>query len=275
MDVAQFTPFGFGMDIYDAGREAGQGKFGTAGVLGAMALFLGKAPSIKGFRAGSPKGGGGKTFYALDPKGAEPYSQGGTLPINEVELTPNKIFDAKSGEGYQLYKRFLEETNHPAGRGKTGLPFWTVADDLADWLKSKGHKFDAIKFDENTGVPSIAILDTPPKNDISSALTALEAKYPDVKLDVSLGQNGLTLSRIVVPEGQRNQGVGTAIMEELTTLADSAGLPVALSPSSDFGGSVSRLKDFYSRFGFAPNKGRNKDFSISETHIRQPKIEGK
>lgn len=37
MDVANVTPFGFGLDMYDAGREAGMGNYGTAGVLGAMA----------------------------------------------------------------------------------------------------------------------------------------------------------------------------------------------------------------------------------------------
>jgi hypothetical protein len=54
MDVAQFTPFGFGVDMYDAGREAGMGNYGGA----AMALGMAGAPgpSPKGIRAyhGSP-----------------------------------------------------------------------------------------------------------------------------------------------------------------------------------------------------------------------------
>jgi hypothetical protein len=44
MDVANVTPFGFGLDVYDAGREAGQGNLGTAGMLGAMALIPGQTP---------------------------------------------------------------------------------------------------------------------------------------------------------------------------------------------------------------------------------------
>ena len=59
-------------------------------------------------------------------------------------------------------------------------------------------------------------------------------------------------------------------MADLTAIADENGLPFALSPSGDFGGSVGRLKDFYSRFGFVPNKGRNKDFRISESYVRNP-----
>lgn len=47
MDVASVTPFGFGLDVYDAGREAGQGNFGTAGVLGAMAIIPGSFPGNK------------------------------------------------------------------------------------------------------------------------------------------------------------------------------------------------------------------------------------
>jgi len=54
MDVAQFTPFGFGMDIYDAGREGAQGNYGAAALTLGMAGVPG--PSPKGIRAyhGSP-----------------------------------------------------------------------------------------------------------------------------------------------------------------------------------------------------------------------------
>lgn len=49
MDVANLTPFGFGLDVYDAGREAGMGNYGTAGVMLGMAGMPG--PSPKGIRA--------------------------------------------------------------------------------------------------------------------------------------------------------------------------------------------------------------------------------
>jgi hypothetical protein len=49
MDVASMTPFGFGLDVYDAGREAGAGNLGTAGIMGAMAM----APGLK-TRGGKP-----------------------------------------------------------------------------------------------------------------------------------------------------------------------------------------------------------------------------
>ena len=46
---------------------------------------------------------------------------------------------------------------------------------------------------------------------------------------------------------------------------------LSLSPSTDFGASsVSRLTKFYRRFGFKPNKGRNKDFRTRDTMLRNP-----
>jgi hypothetical protein len=40
-------PFGFATDMYDAGREAGRGNFGAAGMLGAMAIIPGSFPGNK------------------------------------------------------------------------------------------------------------------------------------------------------------------------------------------------------------------------------------
>jgi 8-oxo-dGTP pyrophosphatase MutT (NUDIX family)/GNAT superfamily N-acetyltransferase len=93
-----------------------------------------------------------------------------------------------------------------------------------------------------------------------------------VKIDVHLKSDGETLevSRIVVPEDERNSGTGTMIMDELVTYADENGLTMVLTPSSDFGGTKSRLVDFYKRFGFVENKGKNKDFKYRDTMYRPP-----
>lgn len=91
-----------------------------------------------------------------------------------------------------------------------------------------------------------------------------------VSLDASLHQGVLTVSRLVVPEGRRERGTGTRVMQEIIDYADEHGYTVALSPSSDFGGSKKRLEQFYRRLGFIPNKGRNRDFAISETMFRPP-----
>lgn len=95
----------------------------------------------------------------------------------------------------------------------------------------------------------------------------IEAKYPGVSLSLS-GDKELYLGKIVVPKEDRSKGIGTKVMQDIINEADRAGSMVTLSPSSDFGGSVGRLKDFYKRFGFVENKGKNKDFSISESMYR-------
>ncbi len=79
----------------------------------------------------------------------------------------------------------------------------------------------------------------------------------------------ITVSRIVVPDGKRGQGAGTAAMRALLAYADVTGQHVALTPSGDFGGNKSRLLKFYKSFGFVENKGRNRAFTTSESMYRQ------
>lgn len=99
----------------------------------------------------------------------------------------------------------------------------------------------------------------------------LQAKYPGIKLDIGGSGDIVTLSRIVVPKDGRNNGVGSKVMNEIVNWADSHGKTVALSPSTDFGGNKGRLSEFYKRFGFVENKGKNKNFSTRETMVRTPK----
>lgn len=100
---------------------------------------------------------------------------------------------------------------------------------------------------------------------------AIKARFPDVDLSVSgTPERGYTVNKIVVPADQRGQGVGSDVMREVLRQADADGATVALTPSKDFGGSVPRLRDFYSNFGFVQNKGKNRDFGISEDMYRLP-----
>lgn len=103
-------------------------------------------------------------------------------------------------------------------------------------------------------------------DDVEAILTA---KYPGLKISITESPSrGITLNRIEIPKDMRNQGIGTKVMQDLLAEADRKGVVVSLSPSGDFGGSVSRLKKFYERFGFLPNKGKTADYSISESMYR-------
>lgn len=98
----------------------------------------------------------------------------------------------------------------------------------------------------------------------------LNAKHSALDGFISESPKQITLSKIVVPKELRNQGQGTAFMNDLVSEADKVGKTVALTPSSDFGGSKARLQDFYKRFGFVPNKGKTADYEISEAMYRNP-----
>lgn len=100
----------------------------------------------------------------------------------------------------------------------------------------------------------------------------LETRY-GITVDLTGNQTkgDLNLSRIVIPEEIRNQGVGKKAMQDIIEYADANNRRVVLTPSKDFGAtSIPRLVDFYKQFGFVENKGSNKDFTTREAMYRDP-----
>ena len=94
------------------------------------------------------------------------------------------------------------------------------------------------------------------------------------EVEVSLhgdAKKGYVLSKIEVSGDERNAGQGTKAMQDIVDRMDREGAIIALTPDDAFGGNKNRLIKFYKRFGFVPNKGRNKDFRFRETMIRYPK----
>ncbi|MBY0466883.1 MAG: GNAT family N-acetyltransferase, partial [Burkholderiales bacterium] len=83
------------------------------------------------------------------------------------------------------------------------------------------------------------------------------------------------VSQFIVPKHLRGQGVGTQAMQALAAYADASGQRLELSPSTDFGAtSKARLQRFYRRFGFVANQGKRRDFTTTETMLREPKGTG-
>jgi site-specific DNA-cytosine methylase/predicted GNAT family acetyltransferase len=113
-----------------------------------------------------------------------------------------------------------------------------------------------------------------PAKSNTSSLSALSEGWSGrgVQNQISEGNSYIRLHEVRVPESQRGSGIGTKFMDELVSYADQAGKPVLLTPSTDFGAtSKSRLENFYRRFGFVPNRGRQKDYSLpNEAMIRRP-----
>ena len=109
---------------------------------------------------------------------------------------------------------------------------------------------------------------------VELVIATLKSEFPNA--DFFIAQHAITgdwkLHDIEIPKDQRKQGIGTAFMERLTALADAAGARLVLTAAQrgDMGGATSRsrLVKFYKRFGFVENKGRNKDFRVSDGMIR-------
>lgn len=108
----------------------------------------------------------------------------------------------------------------------------------------------------------------------SAKTIAARQKARGVDTAVSEKGNLITIDKMVVPEDQRGQGVGTQALQELVDYADANGKTIALTPSKDFGArSIEQLKRFYKRQGFVENKGRNRDLELSESMYRSPQQE--
>ncbi len=105
----------------------------------------------------------------------------------------------------------------------------------------------------------------------------IKKKWSDQVKNLSVFENedSITLSNIIIPKDQRGKGIGSQIMGDLINYADQTQKRIKASPGlkDDRQGTTSRgrLVKFYKNFGFIENKGKNKDFTISEGMYREPK----
>lgn len=106
--------------------------------------------------------------------------------------------------------------------------------------------------------------------DQGATLESLRQQWTDAGIDnfISERDGSIHLSKIVVPKDDRSTGKGTKAMQALIDYADRTGQRITLTPSGDFGGNKKRLVQFYKRFGFVENKGKNKDFTTMESMFR-------
>lgn len=97
-------------------------------------------------------------------------------------------------------------------------------------------------------------------------------KYRGVNVDVSHDPktDSIRVNQLFVPPELRGQGIGTRVMKGLGKYADKINNRITLTQDPDKG-KKAKLAKFYKSHGFEPNKGRNRDFTTRDTHIRQPK----
>jgi GNAT superfamily N-acetyltransferase len=107
-------------------------------------------------------------------------------------------------------------------------------------------------------------------NEPVTSTKGLMEKFKGEGIDsfISEKAKNIVLNKIVVPDNARSSGLGSRAMQDLTDYADKSGKRIDLTPSADFGGNKKRLTEFYKRFGFVENKGKNKDYEVSESMYR-------
>jgi GNAT superfamily N-acetyltransferase len=110
---------------------------------------------------------------------------------------------------------------------------------------------------------------------IESWAKQIELKYNLKTFLLTEYKDKIRLASIITYKEDRGNGTGSKVMQELCDYADKNGKTIILTPAvkDDYQGttSQSRLIQFYKKFDFVLNKGRNKDFSISELMYRLPK----
>jgi Zn-dependent M32 family carboxypeptidase len=102
-------------------------------------------------------------------------------------------------------------------------------------------------------------------------IKSLKDKYKEYFSTINIYEfdNKISIDLIITKE--KNTGAGTKLMTDICEYADKNNKIIILSPSDEFGGNKKRLIEFYKRFGFVENKGKNKEFEIFESMYRLPK----
>ncbi len=100
----------------------------------------------------------------------------------------------------------------------------------------------------------------------------LAAANTEVEFKLIAYKEFIYVDWLIIPENLRNQGLSTKFFNELVAAADSINCPLALTPDPSFGSSdESRLEEYYKRFGFIKNIGKDRDFSTNHLMIRPRK----
>lgn len=81
----------------------------------------------------------------------------------------------------------------------------------------------------------------------------------------------LEVNVIKIKNEFKNQGWGSKIMSDICEFADDTNQITALTPNDTYGSDVTKLKAFYKKFNFEPNRGNRAIHSISDSMIRLPK----
>lgn len=95
---------------------------------------------------------------------------------------------------------------------------------------------------------------------LSSLIDNIKKQYPGIHIEVYENPQKINLSSIIVP--QKNQGIGTKVVNMIKDYAKKVRKPIVLIPDAEKG-KKQALDRFYKNLGFVANKGRKVDYSLS------------
>jgi GNAT superfamily N-acetyltransferase len=109
-----------------------------------------------------------------------------------------------------------------------------------------------------------------PEEVLAKIAKAYGKKHRGVNVDTSVKSSGdIRLNNIWVPPSDRGKGIGGRVMKGLGKYADKQGKKITLNQAPE-PGKKKKLGDFYKSHGFQANRGKSRDFSTKDTHIRHP-----
>lgn len=100
----------------------------------------------------------------------------------------------------------------------------------------------------------------------------MQKKHRGVNVSVThhSDTNSIRVNQLWVPPDLQGRGIGTRVMKGLGKYADKTGSKITLTQDPDKG-KKGKLAKFYKSHGFESNRGRKRDFSTRDTHIRHPR----
>ena len=114
------------------------------------------------------------------------------------------------------------------------------------------------------------------KNNTSKAINSLndiKTKYKNQTDQLNIFENKdntISINNLVVKPNLRNKGIGQNILDDIINYADKNNKTITLTPISEYL-TKNRLTNWYKKNGFVENKGKNTNYSISDTMYRLPK----
>ena len=113
-------------------------------------------------------------------------------------------------------------------------------------------------------------------NNTSTAINSLndiKIKYKNQTDQLNIFENKdntISINNLVIKQNLRNKGIGQSILNDIIDYADKNNKTITLTPTSKYL-TKNKLTTWYKNNGFVENKGKNTDFSISDTMYRLPK----